>query len=80
MQGSFIPLARTRADRERSHDPRPSVDERYRGREAYLAQITRAANELVAKGYLIEADVPHIVEQAGTRWDYVMKTRAQDRR
>ena len=73
MQGSFIPLSRTQADRERSSDPRRSVEERYRGRDQYLAEITRAANDLVSKGYLIKADVPHIVEQAGTRWDYVMK-------
>ena len=79
MQGSFIPLARTRADRERSSDPRRSVDERYRGRDQYLAEITRAANDLVAKGYLIEADVPRIVEQAGTRWDYVMRAVAGTR-
>ena len=73
MQGSFIPLARTRADRERSNDPRRSVSERYRGRDQYLADITRAANDLVTKGYLLKADVPQIVEQAGTRWDHVMK-------
>jgi hypothetical protein len=73
MQGSFIPLARTRADRERTGDPRRSVEERYRGRDEYLAAIAKAANELVAKGYLLKADVPRIVEQAGTRWDYVTR-------
>jgi hypothetical protein len=77
MQGSFIPLARTRADRERRKDPRRSVEERYRGREQYLAEITRAADDLVSKGYLIKSDVPHIVAQAATRWDYVMKATAE---
>jgi hypothetical protein len=71
MQGSFIPLARTRADREQRGDPRKSVDERYRGRDQYLAEITKAANDLAAKGYLLKSDVPAIVQQAGTRWDYV---------
>ena len=74
MQGSFIPLARTRVDRERAGDPRKSVEERYRGRDQYLAEITKAANDLVAKGYMLKNDVPRIVEQAGTRWDYVAKT------
>jgi hypothetical protein len=73
MQGSFIPLARTRADRERSNDPRRSVSERYRGRDQYLADVAKAANDLVAKGHLLKADITQIVEQAGTRWDYVMK-------
>ena len=80
MQGSFIPLARTRADRERSGDPRRSVEERYRGRDQYLAEIAKAANDLVAKGYLLKADVPRIVEQAGTRWDYVTKTSTETQR
>ena len=71
MQGSFIPLARTRVERDRTRDPRPSVEERYQGREQYLAKIAEAANDLVAKGFLLEHDVPRIIEQAGTRWDYV---------
>ncbi len=37
MQGSYIPLPRTRADRERSKDPRTSIEERYESRERYLA-------------------------------------------
>lgn len=72
MQGSFVPFARTGADRERVSDPRPSVSERYRGRDQYLQRIGQAAQELVGRGFLLEADVPRIVEQAGTRWDYVM--------
>jgi hypothetical protein len=71
MQGSFIPFARTRAERDRTSDPRPSVEERYQGRDQYLAKISQAANDLVAKGYLLKDDVPRIVEQAGTRWDFV---------
>ena len=71
MQGSFIPLARSKADRERAGDPRRAVDERYQGRADYLAQITKAARDLVQRGYVLEADVARIVEQAGTRWDHV---------
>lgn len=71
MQGSFIPLARLRAERERANDPRRSVEERYRSRDQYLGLIATTANDLVTKGYLLKEDVPRIVEQAGTRWDYV---------
>jgi hypothetical protein len=73
MQGSFIPLARSKADREASGDPRRSIEERYRGRDQYLADITKAANDLVRKGYLLKNDVPRIVAQAGTRWDYATR-------
>jgi hypothetical protein len=72
MQGSFVPLAPTRAERERANDPRLSVAERYQTRDQYLERIGKAARDLVEKGYLLTADVPRIVEQAGTRWDYVM--------
>ena len=77
MQGSFIPLARTKTERDRSGDPRKSVEERYRSREQYLAEIAKAANELVSKGYLLKIDVPAVVEQAGTRWDYVNAARTE---
>jgi hypothetical protein len=70
MVGSFIPLPATKADRASSKDPRRSIEERYRGRDQYLAEITRSANDLVAKGYLLQADVARVVEQAGTRWDW----------
>jgi hypothetical protein len=81
MQGSFIPLARSKTDRETSGDPRRSIEERYRSRDQYLAEITKAANDLVSKGYLLKNDVPRIVAQAGTRWDFATKivTSTQDK-
>jgi Alpha/beta hydrolase domain len=72
MQGSFIPFARTRADRDRDNDPRLAVGERYQSREQYLERIGQAAQALVDRGFLLKADIPRIVEQAGTRWDFVM--------
>jgi hypothetical protein len=71
MQGSFIPFPRTREQRERTNDPRRSIDERYRSRDEYLGLVSKAANDLVEKGYLLKADVSRIVEQTGSRWDYV---------
>ena len=37
MQGSFIPLARSKSERERANDPRRAVEERYNSRDQYLA-------------------------------------------
>ncbi len=71
MQGSFIPFARTRAEREKAGDPRLSIEERYQGREEFLGKIAAAARKLVEQGYLLEQDVPGIVKQAGERWDWV---------
>lgn len=58
LLGSAIPFARTRAEREASHDPRRSVEERYGSREAYLNEADAAARDLVARGFLLETDLP----------------------
>jgi hypothetical protein len=71
MQGSYIPLPRTRADRERTKDPRMSIEERYESRERYLALVTAAARELVQQRYLLEDDVANIVERADEHWNLV---------
>jgi hypothetical protein len=68
----MIPFARTRADRDSTHDPRPSIEERYKNKDAYLELITKSANDLATKGYVIKDDIPRIVQQAGSRWDWVM--------
>jgi hypothetical protein len=71
MQGSFIPLARSSADRKRANDPRSAIDERYRDKDAYVAQVGKAAQDLVGQGYLLADDVPTITRDAGRHWDYL---------
>jgi hypothetical protein len=68
MQGSYIPLPRTRADREQTKDPRASIEERYQSREHYLALVSAAAKNLSEQGYLLEEDVATLVRQADTHW------------
>src|SRR5207248_6965211 len=41
--GSRLPFARTRADREAADDPRPSLEERYGSRAAYVANVKAAS-------------------------------------
>ena len=72
MIGSYIPLAATSAEREKSHDPRPSVMERYGSRADYLRRVQEAAHQLVQARYLLPDDVSPIVEHAGQHWDYLM--------
>jgi hypothetical protein len=71
MQGSYIPLARTRADRERANDPRPSIEERYQNRDRYLTLVSAAAREMAGQGYLLEDDITAVVERAGSHWSHV---------
>src|SRR5438477_12046140 len=62
--GSRIPFARTRAEREMTDDPRPSLEERYGSREAYVARVKEAAAALVAERLLLPADAEAFVAAA----------------
>ncbi len=73
LTGAYIPFARTRQERERSGDARLSVEERYRGREDYLARLGRFAQEMMAGGYLLEQDVARIRQRGATEWDSTMR-------
>jgi hypothetical protein len=71
MRGSWIPFPRTRAEREKSGDPRLSIEERYAGKEAYLAKVRAAAEALAAAGFLLPGDVPPLVERSAAEWDFL---------
>ena len=73
LLGSYVPFATTKAERERTHDPRLSIEERYASREQYLKQVQEAAVPLVKDGYVLAEDVPAIVKHAGDHWDVLMK-------
>src|SRR6266851_1705679 len=47
LQGSFIPFARTKAERLAAGDQRLSIEERYPTKEAYVAAVKKAAENLV---------------------------------
>jgi hypothetical protein len=67
--GSYLPLPWTKSERERTADPRLSVEERYRGREDFLGRVTLAALSLVRARFLLASDVPLVVENARAEWD-----------
>ena len=73
LNGSYVPFARTRAERDASGDPRPSMEERYQSREQYLKLVQEAAAPLVKEGYLLADDVARIVRRAGEHWDFVTR-------
>ncbi|HEX7841355.1 MAG TPA: alpha/beta hydrolase domain-containing protein, partial [Kofleriaceae bacterium] len=64
LTGSFIPFARTRAERAASGDPRPSLEERYGDHAGYVAAVRAAAARLVAARLLLQADADAVSAQA----------------
>jgi hypothetical protein len=62
--GSYVALAKTRAEREAAGDPRLSLEERYGSRAAYVAKVKTAADALVAERLLLPADAAAYVRAA----------------
>jgi hypothetical protein len=78
LLGSYVPLPRTRAEREARHDPRKSIEERYAGKDEYLQKIRAAADALVKDRYLLAEDVDDTLRRAAAHWDFA--TRAAETR
>ena len=70
--GSFIPFAKTLAERQKSGDPRLSVAERYTSRDDYLGQFANAAMQLVHERFLLREDVPALLERGKREWEEVV--------
>ncbi|HEY5624296.1 MAG TPA: alpha/beta hydrolase domain-containing protein [Gammaproteobacteria bacterium] len=71
MSGSFLPFPKDRAARAASGDPRLSIEERYTSKAHYLGLVAGEAMALIDNGYIMAQDLPAILEQAGSIWDYV---------
>ncbi len=66
QEGSVLPLAATRAERDRTGDPRLSIEERYPRHADYVAQVKQAAADLVAARLLLQEDAAAYVERAAS--------------
>ena len=50
--GGMVPFAVTKAERQASKDPRPSLEERYGTHDGYVAAVRSAADNAACQGYL----------------------------
>jgi hypothetical protein len=71
--GSYLPLPKTKVDRERTKDGRPSIEERYASKEDYLGRISLAALALVDDRLLLPEDVADIVRRAAIHYDWATR-------
>ena len=67
LSGSFVPFARTKAEREAKGDPRPSIEERYASHDEYVQRIQAAADALVSERLLLQEDADRYVAAARKR-------------
>ena len=71
--GSIYPFARTHAERAATGDSRKSLEERYTSRDQYLGKTILAARQLVTDGFLLSEDIPDIIDQAMTQYDWAIR-------
>jgi hypothetical protein len=71
--GSYIPFAKTAADRKASGDPRLSIEERYPSRADYLTRYNQAVDDLVHQRWILPDDAAALKEQGAKEWDYATK-------
>ena len=64
LNGSYLPFAVSKADRETSGDPRLSLEERYGSHEGYLSALRAAASELVRSRLLLPEDAERYLREA----------------
>jgi len=64
LAGSFIPFASTIQERQSTGDPRKSLEERYPNKDAYVAEVKKAAESLVKQRYLLPEDAATLIKQA----------------
>ena len=70
--GSWIPLAKTADERKKSGDPRLSVAERYKSQEEYMSKFELAAKKLIEQRFLLQEDLPAILERGRQEWKTIM--------
>lgn len=62
LMGSYIPFARTKAQREKTGDPRVSIKECYGSFENYQNRYAEACDRLVKGRYLLAEDAKRLIE------------------
>ncbi len=64
LNGSFIPFAKTKAERLASGDPRRSLEERYQDHAGFVKAVRKAAMDLVHDRFLLQEDADTWIKAA----------------
>ena len=64
LEGSYVPLAKTKAERLENGDSRPSLQERYKNHEGFVNAVKQAAQQLVSERFLLQEDANILIKAA----------------
>ena len=73
FEASFLPFSRTAAERQKTGDPRKSIEERYASREIYLTLYERAVDDLVKQRWILPEDRAAMLDRGRQEWSQAMK-------
>jgi hypothetical protein len=73
FEASWIPFPRTAADAQRTGDPRKSIEERYKSKDAYLRRYSNALDQLIKDRWILPEDRAAVLERGEQEWDYATK-------
>jgi Alpha/beta hydrolase domain len=73
FEASWIPFPKTAADRQRTGDPRKSIEERYKSKEFYLRHYSNALDQLIKDRWILSEDRDAVLERGVQEWDFATK-------
>jgi hypothetical protein len=73
FEASYLPFPKAADERQKTGDPRKSIEERYASRGEYLARFTRALDALIQQRWILPEDRPAMLLRAGEEWDLAIK-------
>ena len=73
FEGSYIPFPKTAADRQRTGDPRKSIEERYTSREDYMTRHASAVDDLVKQRWILPEDRKALLQRGSEEWTEATK-------
>lgn len=72
FQGTFLPFPTNDLDKMKYADSRPAISSLYQNKNDFIQKVQDAAEELVFEGFLLERDMPYILQRNGDYWDWIM--------
>ena len=73
LNGQYIPFAKTKEEREKTGDPRLSIEERYKDQADYVERISHAARALVEERFLLPEDAERLIADAAKNKIFAQK-------
>lgn len=77
LRGAWVPLAATKVQREKTNDPRPSLEERYASKDDFMTRVKTTIEKLIEQRLMLGSDLEPQMKQASERWDWVTKRAGQ---